>query len=49
VELHPTLAASRGIQAGDWVTIESPEGAMRARARLKDALDPGVVCGERGW
>jgi anaerobic selenocysteine-containing dehydrogenase len=49
VELHSTLAAARGIRPGDWVTIESPDGAMRARARLNDALDPQVVCGEHGW
>jgi anaerobic selenocysteine-containing dehydrogenase len=49
VELHPTAAAGRGIRAGDWVVIESPDGAMRARARLNDTLDPGVVCGEHGW
>ena len=49
VELHPSLAAARGIRAGDWVLIESPDGAMRARARLNDTLDPEVVCGEHGW
>jgi anaerobic selenocysteine-containing dehydrogenase len=49
VELHPAAAAERGIQAGDWVVIESPDGAVRARARLNDSLDPGVVCGEHGW
>jgi anaerobic selenocysteine-containing dehydrogenase len=49
VELHPSVAAERGITAGDWVTIESPAGAMRAQARLNDALHPQVVCGEHGW
>jgi len=49
VELHPTAAADRGITAGDWVVIESPDGAMRARARLNASLDPQVVCGEHGW
>ena len=29
--------------------IESPEGSMRARARLNNTLDPRVVCGEHGW
>jgi anaerobic selenocysteine-containing dehydrogenase len=49
VEIHPRAAADRGIRAGDWVTIESPDGAIRARARLNDSLDPGVICGEHGW
>jgi anaerobic selenocysteine-containing dehydrogenase len=49
VELHPDAAAARGIRPHDWVVVESPDGAMRARARLNDSLDPRVVCGEHGW
>jgi anaerobic selenocysteine-containing dehydrogenase len=49
VELHPAAAAERHIGAGDWVAIETPEGSVRARARLNDSLDPRVVCGQHGW
>jgi anaerobic selenocysteine-containing dehydrogenase len=49
VELHPTAAAARGIADGDWVDIATPEGSVRARARLNATLAPGVVCGEHGW
>jgi anaerobic selenocysteine-containing dehydrogenase len=49
VELHPTAAAERQIRAGDWVTIETPEGRVRARARLNESLDPKVACGQHGW
>jgi anaerobic selenocysteine-containing dehydrogenase len=49
VELHPSAAASRGIAAGDWVRIETPDGSVRARARLNDTLQPDVVCGQHGW
>ncbi len=49
VELHPAAAQIRGIAAGDWVAIETPEGSVRARARLNDSLDPRVVVGEHGW
>jgi anaerobic selenocysteine-containing dehydrogenase len=49
VEIHPTAAAERGIEAGAWILVESPHGAIRARARLNETLDPGVVCGEHGW
>jgi anaerobic selenocysteine-containing dehydrogenase len=49
VEMHPAAAAARGIRPGDWVVVESLDGAMRARARLNDTLDPGVVCGEHEW
>jgi len=49
VELHPAAAEVRGIVAGDWVAIETPEGSVRARARLNRDLDPRVAVGEHGW
>jgi anaerobic selenocysteine-containing dehydrogenase len=49
IELHPETAATRGITAGSWVAVETPAGAMRARARLNDRLDPRVIVGEHGW
>ncbi|MGE0224904.1 MAG: molybdopterin-dependent oxidoreductase [Acetobacteraceae bacterium] len=49
VELHPDTAKARGIEAGDWVTVQTPAGAMRARAFLNASLDPRVVVGEHGW
>ena len=49
VELHPAAAVERGIRAGDWVAIETPEGQVRARAKLNESLDPRVVCGQHGW
>jgi anaerobic selenocysteine-containing dehydrogenase len=49
VEIHPDAAANRSIAAGDWVRIVTPNGAVRARARLNSSLDPGVVCGQHGW
>jgi anaerobic selenocysteine-containing dehydrogenase len=49
VELHPAAAKARGIAEGDWVAIESPDGSVRARARLNADLDPRVVVGEHGF
>ena len=49
VDLHPAAAAAREIGPGDWVTIETPKGRVRARARFNQALDPQVVCGQHGW
>jgi anaerobic selenocysteine-containing dehydrogenase len=49
VVLHPAAARTRGIADGDWVSIETPEGSVRARARLNADLDPRVVVGEHGW
>ena len=49
VLLHPDAARVRGIAQGDWVTIETPETSVRARAHLDADLDPRVVVGEHGW
>lgn len=49
VDLHPTAAIERDINAGDWVSIKTPNGQVRARARLDKSLDPQVVCGQHGW
>lgn len=49
LEIHPDTAAARGIAPGDWVIVETPEGRVRARARLVASLDPGVVSGQHGW
>lgn len=49
VELHPATAKTRGVVDGDWVSIVTPEGSVRARAKLNDQLDPRVVVGEHGW
>jgi anaerobic selenocysteine-containing dehydrogenase len=49
IDLHPEAATAREIEPGDWVTIETPNGRVRARARLDEALHPQVVCGQHGW
>jgi anaerobic selenocysteine-containing dehydrogenase len=49
VELHPLAAQARSIGGGDWVTIETPGGSVRARAKLNETLAPNVVCGQHGW
>ena len=49
VALHPEAANARGIADGDWVSIETPDGRVRARARFNADLDPRVVVGEHGW
>jgi anaerobic selenocysteine-containing dehydrogenase len=49
IDLHPEAAAARGIEQGDWVAIETPDGSIRARARFNVTIDPRVVVGEHGW
>ena len=49
VTIHPETAAKYGIQAGDWVAIENPEGRCVQRARLSIEVDPRVIHCEHGW
>ena len=49
VMLHPETAARRGVAAGDWVSVETQAGTMRARAVLNATIDKRVVVGEHGW
>lgn len=49
VEIHPDTANSLGIQDGDWVWIETPEGRVQMRARLFDGVAPDVVAAQFGW
>ncbi|MGA8209391.1 MAG: molybdopterin-dependent oxidoreductase [Nocardioidaceae bacterium] len=49
VEMHPSTAAARGIANGDWVSLATPAGSVRARAKLNASLDPQVVFGQHGW
>src|SRR5512133_1789842 len=49
VEMHPSTASARGIAAGDWISLETPHGSIRARAKFNPRLDPQVVFGQHGW
>jgi len=49
VEIHPDAADARGITEGDWVRIQTPHGAARAKAKFKKHLDPRVVSATAGW
>jgi anaerobic selenocysteine-containing dehydrogenase len=49
VEIHPATAGKHGIEEGDWVTIESPRGRAKERAKFNAGIDPRVVVAEHGW
>ncbi|MEO8417772.1 MAG: molybdopterin-dependent oxidoreductase [Methylophilaceae bacterium] len=49
VYLHPATAAQQGIAAGDVVTVRSPYGDMRGRAKLDATLDPQTLWAHYGW
>jgi anaerobic selenocysteine-containing dehydrogenase len=48
-DIHPETAARYDISDKVWMVIESPRGAIRAKARITDAIAPGVVCCQHGW
>jgi anaerobic selenocysteine-containing dehydrogenase len=49
LDIHPTDAASRGINDGDLVRIFNDRGAMVAAARVTDKARPGVVVALSIW
>jgi thiosulfate reductase/polysulfide reductase chain A len=43
VDLHPEDASARNITAGQWLTLSSPRGIIRMKAKISEAVHPGVV------
>jgi formate dehydrogenase major subunit len=41
--IHPADAKEKEIAEGDWVCISSPRGKADIRARLTDAVKPGIL------
>jgi len=40
VEIDPQLAARRGIEDGDWMTVETPRAEIEGRAKVTSRLRP---------
>ncbi|MFD5389619.1 molybdopterin-dependent oxidoreductase [Streptomyces sp. NPDC127074] len=49
VDVHPDLAADRGLEEGEWAMVATPAGAARMQVRLDADLHPRVVLAEFGW
>jgi formate dehydrogenase major subunit len=47
VEVHPELAALRGLKHGAWATIATSRSAIEARVMVTDRMRPLQVGGER--
>ncbi len=43
MSIHPVTAKELGIKEGDDVVVETPRGAMEAKANLTEGIDPRVV------
>jgi anaerobic selenocysteine-containing dehydrogenase len=49
VEINPATAESLGIDEGDRVWIETPEGRVMMRAKLFDGIAKDVVSAQHAW
>jgi len=49
LEIHPNTAKNESINEGDWITVETPRGKIRLRAKLFSGMDPGIVSAEHAW
>lgn len=49
VEINTATAGSLGIADGGWVTVKSPLGAIRLRARVTPDIHPRVLSLQHGW
>lgn len=49
LEIHPADARPRNIQENDMVEVESGNGMVRVKARLSNAIKPGVVFLPMHW
>ena len=49
VEINPADAEELGIQAGDWVWIETERGKIRQMADLYYGIRPGTINCEHQW
>ncbi len=49
VEIHPDLAAEKGISDGDWVEIIGPRGKVVQKADVTDRVPRNVVSANYGW
>jgi anaerobic selenocysteine-containing dehydrogenase len=48
-DIHPETASRYGIKNQEWMTVESPRGAIKVKARVTTNIVPGVVCVQHGW
>jgi anaerobic selenocysteine-containing dehydrogenase len=49
VDLHPEDALKKNIISGQWLTLSSPRGIIRMKAKISEAVHTGVVRIAWGW
>ncbi|HEX6770092.1 MAG TPA: molybdopterin-dependent oxidoreductase, partial [Candidatus Binatia bacterium] len=48
-DVHPETALRYGIKNKEWMTVETPRGAIKVKARVTKNIVPGAVCVQHGW
>ena len=48
-DVHPETALRYGVKHKEWMTVETPCGAIKVKARLTTNIVPGAVCVQHGW
>jgi len=48
-EIHQHAAALLDVSDGEEVVVESPRGSIKVKAKVTDAIHPGVVSVTHGW
>jgi len=49
VTLHPATAEELNLEEGDWVLLKTPQGSIRMRLHLSDAVDRRMADADHGW
>ncbi|WP_363466761.1 molybdopterin-dependent oxidoreductase [Halogeometricum borinquense] len=49
LDIHPEDAEARGIEDGDYVRVHNDRGEMVVRAKVNEAVKPGLVNTDQGW
>ena len=49
VKINPATASRYGVRDGDWIDIISPNGSMKAVARIFGGIRPDTLMGQHGW
>ncbi len=49
VLLHPETAQSLNMSEGEWVKVVTPQGSIRMRLQLSEAIDPRMADLHHGW
>lgn len=47
--INASVATGKGIRAGDWIRLSTPDGDARFVAVLDPNIKPDVICADYGW